>query len=177
MFLFIAIGFAMRRLKLLPDNAAAVLSRLESDLIIPGMVLNSFIHHCTMESIVRTYPTMLLSLGLELIVILLAWPLSKLFEKEGYYRNLYRYQLIYVSWGFMGYALIQALFGAETLYYFILFSLPMSVGITGTPTKVWAASPDYNWSSPQELAFTQNGSRIDFTLPALKYWTMIVVEY
>lgn len=56
-------------------------------------------------------------------------------------------------------------------------SLPMSVGVTGTPTKVWAASPDYHWSSPQELAFTQNGSRIDFTLPALKYWTMIVVEY
>ena len=135
LFLFIAIGFAMRRLKVLPDNAAAVLSRLESDFIIPGMVLNSFIHHCTVESIRSFSKPMLLSLGMEIVIILLAGPLSKLFAKGGYYRDLYRYQLIYVSWGFMGYALVQSLFGSETLYYFILFALPFSVGcyVHGVP--------------------------------------------
>ncbi len=128
MFLFIVIGFVLRRLRALPDNAALVLSRLESDFIIPGMVLNSFIRYCTPESI-RTYSKpMLLCLGLEIVIILLAVPLSKLFSKDAYYRNLYRYQLIYVSWGFLGYALIRALFGDQTLYYFILFALPMSVG-------------------------------------------------
>lgn len=135
LFLFIAIGFALRRLKVLPDNAAAVLSRLESDFVIPGMVLNSFIHHCTVESIRAYSKPMLICLGLEIVVILLSGPLSKLFAKEGYYRNLYRYQLIYVSWGFMGYALVRSLFGEEMLYYFILFSLPMSVGcyVYGVP--------------------------------------------
>ncbi len=128
MFLFIAAGFVLRRMKVLPDNAAAVLSRLESDFIIPGIILNSFIRHCTVES-VRSYAgPMLLCLGLQVLLILAAGPLSKLFVKEGYYRNLYRYQLIYTSWGFMGFALVQALFGSEALYYFILFALPMSVG-------------------------------------------------
>lgn len=135
LFLFIAIGFALRRLKILPDNAAAVLSRLESDFIIPGMVMNSFIHHCTVESIRSYSKPILLCLGLEIVIILASGPLSKLFVKDGYYRNLYRYQLIYVSWGFMGYALVRALFGEETLYYFILFALPMSVGcyVYGVP--------------------------------------------
>lgn len=134
-FLFIAIGFALRRLRLLPDNAAAVLSHLESDFIIPGMVLNSFIHHCTVASIRSFSGPILLCFGLQIVIILLSGPLSKLFVKEGYYRNLYRYQLIYVSWGFMGYALVQSLFGAETLYYFILFALPMNVGcyVYGVP--------------------------------------------
>ena len=106
-FLFITVGFVLRRMKLLPDNTASVLSSLEIDFIIPGMVLLCF--------------------GLQIVIVLLSGPLSKLFVKEGYYRNLYRYQLIYISWGFMGYALIQSLFGAETLYYFILFVLPMNV--------------------------------------------------
>ncbi len=128
MFLFIAIGFVLRRLRALPENAATVLSRLESDFIIPGMVLNSFIRYCTIESIRAFSKPMLLCLGLEIVVILLAVPLSKLFSKDAYYRNLYRYQLIYVSWGFMGYALIRALFGEETLYYFILFAFPMTIG-------------------------------------------------
>ena len=128
MFLFIAAGFVLRKRNVLPDSAAAVLSRLESDFIIPGVVLNAFIRHCTLESIRSYSKPMLLSLALEIVIILLAGPISRLFVKEGYYRNLYRYQLIYTSWGFVGYALVQALFGEEALYYYILFTLPMSVG-------------------------------------------------
>ena len=158
MFLFIAAGFTLRRMKVLPDNAAAVLSRLESDFIIPGIILNSFIRHCTVGSIRSYAMPMLLCLGLEILLILAAGPLSKLFVREGYYRNLYRYQLIYTSWGFMGFALVQALFGSEALYYFILFALPMSVGcyVYGvpllTPHEESAGSSWKNLLSPSIIA-------------------------
>jgi len=42
--------------------------------------------------------------------------------------------------------------------------------------KVWYASPDYNGGAPVELTFTQNGNTINFKVPSLKYWAMIVVE-
>ncbi len=42
--------------------------------------------------------------------------------------------------------------------------------------KLWVASPDYLGGAPQELNFSQDGGYINFTLPSLKYWTMIVVE-
>lgn len=42
--------------------------------------------------------------------------------------------------------------------------------------RVWTASPDYHGGAVQELSFTQNGDKLTFTLPALKYWSMIVVE-
>lgn len=156
-FLFIAVGFVLRRMKLLPENTASVLSSLEIHFIIPGMVLNSFIHHCTVESIRSFYKPMLLSFGLQFVLILLSRPLSKLFVKEGYYRNLYRYQLIYISWGFMGYALIQSLFGTEMLYYFILFVLPMNVGcyVYGVPLltpKTEGASALKNLLNPSLIA-------------------------
>lgn len=42
--------------------------------------------------------------------------------------------------------------------------------------KIWVASPDALGGAPQELNFRQDGSYVNFTLPSLKYWTMIVVE-
>ena len=127
MFFFIAAGFVLRRLKVLPENAAQVLSRLESDFIIPAVIINSFSRYCTVISIRENASTMLLCAGLWLVTFVLSFPISGLIEKSGYFRNVYRYQLLFPSWGFMGYALVQALFGPEALYYFILFTLPMSV--------------------------------------------------
>ena len=128
MLLFIAAGFVLGRLKVLPEGAALVLSRLESNLFIPAMILNAFIRNCTLQSIAQAYPAMLLSVALEMVLIIISRPLSGLFAKGGYERDLYRYELIYPNTGFFGYALVQAVFGPETLYHFMLFVLPMTMG-------------------------------------------------
>lgn len=158
MFFFIAAGFVLRRLKVLPDNAALVLSRLESYLIIPAVVINSFSHYCTVESVRDNAASILLCVGMLFVTVFLAAPISGLIEKDPYYRNVYRYSLIFPSWGFMGYALVQALFGGEILYYFILFSLPMSIGcyLYGiallTPHKEGKAALWKNLLNPQMVA-------------------------
>lgn len=43
--------------------------------------------------------------------------------------------------------------------------------------KIWFASPDVAKGSPQELVTTVVGNMVTFTMPSLKYWDMIVVEY
>ena len=48
---------------------------------------------------------------------------------------------------------------------------------SGTIKSVWCASPDFDFGVARTLEFTQNSDKIKLTLPALKYWTMIVVEY
>lgn len=47
----------------------------------------------------------------------------------------------------------------------------------GTVKRVWIASPDYVGGASREIAFVQNGTKVGFTLPELKYWSMVVVEY
>ena len=42
--------------------------------------------------------------------------------------------------------------------------------------KLWVASPDQLGGAPQELQYRQEGDFVVFTVPQLKYWTMIVVE-
>ena len=43
-------------------------------------------------------------------------------------------------------------------------------------TKLWVASPDQLGGAPQELQYRQEGDFVVFTVPQLKYWTMIVAE-
>lgn len=44
-------------------------------------------------------------------------------------------------------------------------------------TKVWLASPDINGGAHRELSFNQSGNDVTITLPSLKYWDMVVLEY
>ncbi len=56
-------------------------------------------------------------------------------------------------------------------------SLKINDGPSGTPKAVWFATPDANYGVSQSLDFTLEGGQINITLPSLKYWSMIVVEY
>ncbi len=44
-------------------------------------------------------------------------------------------------------------------------------------SKVWTASPDAYHGSTVELDFEQEGDELSLTMPSLKYWNMVVIEY
>jgi dextranase len=46
-----------------------------------------------------------------------------------------------------------------------------------TVKKIWFASPDVNYGSSTEISFTQRDTEVVFTIPSLKYWSMIVINY
>lgn len=52
----------------------------------------------------------------------------------------------------------------------------LQMNLSAKVNKLWVASPDVHGGALQELAFTQENGVVSFTLPSLKYWTMIVVE-
>jgi dextranase len=57
---------------------------------------------------------------------------------------------------------------------------PTQVNITGVQArarKIWVASPDGGDSSLQALAFHQSDGQIEFQLPGLAYWSMILIEW
>jgi dextranase len=43
--------------------------------------------------------------------------------------------------------------------------------------RIWMASPDVDGGASKEIAYTQTGNSVTFTLPSLWYWDMVVVEY
>lgn len=57
-----------------------------------------------------------------------------------------------------------------------LNQLPLTLETSTKVNKIWVASPDRHAGAPEELTFEQKDGTVNFTLPALKYWDMIVIE-
>ncbi|WP_294957277.1 glycoside hydrolase family 66 protein [uncultured Flavobacterium sp.] len=52
----------------------------------------------------------------------------------------------------------------------------LNLNHSGKVTRIWYASPDYNGGAAVELSFSQNGDKVNFKVPSLQYWGMIVIE-
>lgn len=55
-------------------------------------------------------------------------------------------------------------------------ALPLTFKSSSKVNKIWVATPDALGGAPQELSFKQQDGVVTFTLPSLRYWTMIVIE-
>lgn len=56
-------------------------------------------------------------------------------------------------------------------------NIEVSIPVSGTVSSVWTASPDIDGGAHKELSFTNSSGSISLTIPSLKYWDMIVIEY
>ncbi len=59
----------------------------------------------------------------------------------------------------------------------LIEQIELTVETSRKVSRVWMASPEFNLGSTVELAFKQDGSALNFTLPKLQVWDMVVMEY
>lgn len=134
LFLLIIVGYVLAKTKQLPQNASVTLSKLENTLFIPCLVAGTFIENFTVERISGAWKLLLVSTVICLIAIPTAIGISKLCAKDKYTQNIYTYGLVFSNFGFMGNAVVSAVF-PELFFEYIIFTLPL-----------WAAI--YLWAVP-----------------------------
>lgn len=121
--LLIVIGYLLTRYGIIPDYGAGLLSKLENYVFIPALVLGTFMQNFTMERIHVAGSYLLCGL----VVILLTMPLAVLFarmcSKDPYIQNIYTYGLAFSNFGFMGNAVVAALF-PDVFMEYLIFVLP-----------------------------------------------------
>ncbi len=134
LFSFIALGFVLTKIGALPKDSAKVISKLENNLLLPAMVLNTFTQRFTVQTLSTAGKILIYSLVVLLIAICVTLVLSRFLTRDGYLRKIYTYGLCFSNFGFMGYAVVNALF-PEIYFEYVLFTLPLWTGIYvwGTP--------------------------------------------
>lgn len=134
LFSMIALGFVLTKIGALPRDSAKVISKLENNLLLPAMVLNTFTQRFTVQTLSEAWKLLLYSLTVLLIAIAVSLVVTRILTKDGYLRKIYTYGLCFSNFGFMGYAVVGALFPEIYLEY-VLFTLPLWTGIYvwGTP--------------------------------------------
>ena len=132
LFLFIAIGFVMAKTKVLAIDGAKLLAKLESVIFIPALILDTFISQCTLEKLKSLWIYFVCGLGFILICIPLARFLARFCAKDAFLKNIYTYGLCFSNFGYMGNAVVQAIF-PEIFVEYLMFTLPFQCMI-----YVWA---------------------------------------
>ncbi len=129
MFVCMVIGFVLNRKNLLPKNGATVLSKLENYVLVPALIVKTFMENCTVKSLSENYTIILSALFSLFLALIVAIPLAKAFTKDSYTINIYRYALSFGNFGFMGNAIVPAILGPSVLYSYMLFTLPLNTAV------------------------------------------------
>lgn len=124
LFTFIAIGFLVAKCGVVSDKAAGVLAKLENFIFVPGLVLGTFIKNFTIDKLSTAWKPLLISLVIALVVIPLVYLISKLITKDRYEQKIFTYGLSFSNFGFMGNAVVLALF-PDIFVDYIVFTLPL----------------------------------------------------
>lgn len=123
LFGFIAIGFILSKTKVLPDNAATVLSRLENYVFVPALVMSTFIKNCTTDNIGNLWKIIVFSIILLVVLLPITLIVAKLLCKENFLRKIAIYGLEFSNFGFMGNAVVKGVF-PELFFNYTVFTLP-----------------------------------------------------
>ena len=128
MFLCMVIGYAAKKLELVPGDTATVLSKLENYFFVPALIINTFMKYCTVSSITQQYRLIVYCAIALAIGLAISLPLSKVFAgDDDYKRNIYKYALTFGNFSFMGNAIVPAILGEAALYHYMLYILPLNV--------------------------------------------------
>ena len=143
LFAFIVLGYVLTKTKYLPANAASILSKLENMIFIPALVMGTFITNFTVASFSSAWKILLFSLILELVLIPIVILICKLCAKDSYTQKIYTYGLAFSNFGFMGNAIVAALF-PQFFADYILFTLPLwsLIYVWGVPTLLMGEAND-----------------------------------
>lgn len=123
LFLLIVIGYLLARFRILPDETASLLSRLENWVFIPALVLGTFMSNFTVAQFAASGKFILGGAVVVLIGAPLSVLISRLCAKDDYTRGLYTYGLAFSNFGFMGNAVVSALF-PDVFMNYLIFVLP-----------------------------------------------------
>lgn len=127
LYVFILLGYMFGKCKKGLNDHAGMLSFLAVNLFLPAKVFGSFSKYFTVSYISENYKLILLSVALLIVLHFAGKLVAKLFKSSLDEKGIYAYTVTISNYGYLGYALIEGVFGSIALTDMILFCLPFSI--------------------------------------------------
>ena len=143
LFAFIVIGFVLSKWKFIPKEASKTISKLENIIFVPALVMYTFINNCTVEVLSLVWKLLVLAFAMVLLMIPLSLFVAKLCFKEDFLRKIATYGLTFSNFGFMGNAIMNAVF-PEIFFEYTIFTLPFwfMIYLWGVPVLLISDNTD-----------------------------------
>ena len=127
LYVFLIIGWGFGKLKKNIVPHTQILSFLIVNLFLPAKVFKSFSTNFNRTYLSENYKSLIVSTALLLLLVGISIVVSKLLTKEPYERKVYRYSIVLANYAYLGYVLVENLYGDRALTTFILFAFPFAI--------------------------------------------------
>jgi len=135
LYVFMVIGYVLNKKHVVHDKIGDVLSQLIVNIFMPALVFENMSGNMRVSALQREWPLILTG---ALVLAATYWLSLFATRKMRENRMLYVYSYTISNYGYIGYSVISAVFGAEMLYRTILFCMPMTVFIYTTGKDMFA---------------------------------------
>ena len=129
LFIFMLLGYLLQRKELAPPSTGKSLSSLLVNIFLPALNIKVFAANVTPAVLKEKSTLILASCVILAITFLLSPHLAKLFAKSPRQREVYTYAFTIANYGYLGYPLVEAVFGEEALFSMMVFCIPYSVAV------------------------------------------------
>lgn len=130
MFFCMVIGFALKKCRILPDNASKTVAKLLTWVACPALSFSVMARYFTVTTISKYVTSITMGTVYVVLAIVAAFLIAPLLvRKRTYERNVYRYAMAFANSGYMGEPLVQSIFGDVVLSYYKMATLPVSIAI------------------------------------------------
>ena len=125
-FLLILLGYLLVKRKFIPDGADKAVSSLEKNVFLPSLVLGTFIKQCTIEALSSAWKLLLMGALFGIVVVPISIAIIRLLFQTEDSRKIGTYALIFSNFGYMGNAMIIAVF-PNVFFEYTIFTLPLTI--------------------------------------------------
>lgn len=129
MFAFMLMGYVLKISGKLPENASKILSTVMVYVCMPCLSFATQAKNMTVANFKDQGVTILAGLIVLAVSYVVALLLTRFFSKDDFEKGIFIYSFTIPNLGYMGYPIVEAVFGNEALFHMMMFVLPMNVFI------------------------------------------------
>lgn len=104
-----------------------ILAYVVVNLFYPCKVFDAFSRNFTVSYLLDNYTTVFISVGLLIFLHFLGKLPARFLKRDEFEKQVYEYSITISNYAYMGYALVESVFGAQAMTDLILFCMPFSM--------------------------------------------------
>ena len=126
LFATIAVGYAARKLKMVGEDFNKQLSNVVLNFTSPALILHSVISSERTLTNGQVFQLTGIALGSYALLIALGFVVPRLLRVPKASVGVYRFMLIFSNVGFMGFPVVEAIFGPQAVFFAAIFQIPFN---------------------------------------------------
>lgn len=127
LFLLIVVGYFVKKLNVVSDKINNEISSLVINVTLPAFLITAMGASFSRDKLMNSWWLLVIAFSIYFLAILCSYLFVKVMKIEGRKKDIYQYVIVFANTGFMGYPVVDALYGKEGIFYTAIYNLAFTV--------------------------------------------------